>query len=59
MWGTELGLMVKFWEVTGPPNMWGSVGDGDVMIDSRDLEGVRDRLVSAEDAWKLMDWEQF
>ncbi|GKU22340.1 unnamed protein product [Fusarium langsethiae] len=59
MWGTELGLMVKFWEFIGPPKMWGSVGDGDVMIDSRDLEGVRDRLVSAEDAWKLMDWDQF
>lgn len=40
MWGTELGLMVKLWEVAGAPKMWGTVGDGDVMIDCRDLEGV-------------------
>ncbi|KAF4338397.1 hscarg dehydrogenase [Fusarium beomiforme] len=57
MWGTELGLMVKFWEVAGPPRMWGTVGDGDVMVDSRELEGVKDRLVSAEDAWKEVNWD--
>ncbi|KAL2837795.1 NmrA-like family-domain-containing protein [Aspergillus pseudoustus] len=37
MCGTELGLMVKFWEVAGAPRMWGAVGDGDVIVDSRDL----------------------
>ncbi|GAM37238.1 enoyl-CoA hydratase/isomerase family protein [Talaromyces pinophilus] len=42
MWGTELGLMVKLWEVAGAPKMWGTVGDGDVMIDSRDLEGAKE-----------------
>lgn len=56
MWGAELGSMVKFWEVVGAPRMWGTVADGDVMIDSRDLEGVKNRLVTAEDAWKLCDW---
>jgi hypothetical protein len=59
MWGTELGLMVKFFEVCGAPRMWGSVGDGDVMVDSRELECVGDRLVSTEDAWKAMNWDQF
>lgn len=59
MWGTELGLMVKFWEAVGSPKMWGTVGEGDVMIDSRELEGVKDRLVSAEDTWRQMDWSQF
>lgn len=59
MWGTELGLMVKFWESAGPPRMWGTVGEGDVMIDSRELEGVKNRLVSAEDAWRRADWSQF
>lgn len=52
MWGTELGLMVKFWEIVGAPRMWGTVGDGDVMIDCRDLEGVKERLLTAEDVWK-------
>ncbi|KAF3384089.1 Carnitinyl-CoA dehydratase [Talaromyces pinophilus] len=42
MWGTELGLMAKLWEVAGAPKMWGTVGDGDVMIDSRDLEGTKE-----------------
>ncbi|KAF4414692.1 hscarg dehydrogenase, partial [Fusarium acutatum] len=23
MWGIELGHMVKFWEIAGPPRMWG------------------------------------
>lgn len=59
MWGTELGLMVKFWESAGPPRMWGTVEEGDVMIDSRELEGVKDRLISAEDVWKRADWSQF
>lgn len=59
MWGTELGLMVKFWEVAGAPKMWGTVGDGDVMVDSRELEGVKDRLISAEDVWSQADWSRF
>lgn len=59
MWGSELGLMVKFWEVAGAPKMWESVGEGDVMIDSRELEGVKDRLVSVESVWKQADWSQF
>lgn len=59
MWGTELGSMVKFWEVAGAPRMWGTVGDGDIMIDARELEGVQDRLVTAEDAWKLVNWDRF
>ncbi|KUL82637.1 hypothetical protein ZTR_09457 [Talaromyces verruculosus] len=42
MWGTELGLMVKLWEVAGAPKMWGTVGDRCVMIDYRDLEGVKE-----------------
>jgi hypothetical protein len=58
MWGTELGLMVKFWESAEPPRMWGTVGEGDVMIDSRDLEGVKNRLVGAEDAWRRAGWSQ-
>ncbi|KAH7018453.1 putative hscarg dehydrogenase [Microdochium trichocladiopsis] len=58
IWGTELGLMVKFWEIAGAPRMWGTVGEGDVMIDARDLEGVKGRLVSAEDSWKLVNWDQ-
>ena len=49
--------MVKFWEVAGAPKMWGTVGDGNVMIDSRDLEGVKDRLISAEESWKLANWD--
>lgn len=59
MWGTELGLMVKFWDVVGAPKMWGTVGEGDVIIDSRELEGVRGHLISAEDMWKQGDWSQF
>jgi hypothetical protein len=58
IWGTELGLMMKFFEVAGAPRMWETVGEGDVMIDSRELEGVRDRLVSAEDFWRQEDWSQ-
>jgi hypothetical protein len=58
MWGTELGLMVKFWEVAGAPRMWGTVGEGDVMVDSRDLDGVKHRLVTAEDAWRVVKWDQ-
>ncbi|KAL4960345.1 uncharacterized protein BDV14DRAFT_211767 [Aspergillus stella-maris] len=58
MWGTELGLMVKFWEVAGAPQMWGTVGKGDVMVDARELEGIRGRLVSAEDVWRATDWER-
>jgi hypothetical protein len=59
IWGTEMGLMMKFWEVAGAPKMWESVGEGDVMIDSRELEGVKDRLVSTEDFWRQTDWSQF
>ncbi|KAJ5988434.1 hscarg dehydrogenase [Penicillium waksmanii] len=59
VWGTELGLMVKFWEVAGPPRMWGTVGEGDIMVDSRDLDGVKENLVSAEDVWSKVDWSQF
>ncbi|KAJ5910830.1 hscarg dehydrogenase [Penicillium subrubescens] len=47
-----------FWESAEPPRMWGTVGEGDVMIDSRDLEGVKNRLVSAEDAWRRAGWSQ-
>lgn len=54
-----MGLMMKFWEVAGAPKMWESVGEGDVMIDSRELEGVKDRLVSTEDFWRQADWSQF
>ena len=59
IWGTELGLMVKFWEVAGVPKMWGTVEDGDVMVDSRELDGVKDRLISAEDVWIQVDWSKF
>lgn len=59
MWGTELGLMVKFWEVAGAPKMWGTVGEGDVMIDCRDLEGVNEHLSTAEDFWRREKWEDF
>ncbi|KAJ6786271.1 hypothetical protein PWT90_00811 [Aphanocladium album] len=59
MWGTELGLMVKFWEISGAPKMWGTVGEGDVVIDARELDGIKDRLVSAEDFWRQGDWSQF
>lgn len=38
---------MKFWEVAGAPRMWGTVGDGDVMVDCRDLEGVKERLLTA------------
>jgi hypothetical protein len=58
MWGTELGLMMKFFEVAGAPRMWETVGEGDVVVDSRELEGVKDRLVSAEDFWRQEDWSQ-
>jgi hypothetical protein len=56
MWGTEMGLMMKFFEVAGAPRMWESVGEGDVLIDARELEGVKDRLVSTEDFWRQTDW---
>jgi hypothetical protein len=29
------------------------------MVDSRELECVKDRLVSAEDFWSQSDWSQF
>jgi hypothetical protein len=58
MWGTEMGLMVKFWEVAGAPKIWGTVGEGDVMVDARELEGVKDRFVSTEDFWRQEDWSQ-
>ncbi|KAL3472271.1 hypothetical protein BJX99DRAFT_235852 [Aspergillus californicus] len=57
IFGTELGLMVRFWEVAGPPKMWGTVGEGDIMIDARELEGVKGRLVSAEDYWEQVNWD--
>lgn len=59
MWGTELGLMVKFWENAGAPRMWGTVGEGDIMIDSRELEGVKDHLISTEETWRRADWSQY
>ena len=39
--------------------MWGTVEDGDVMVDSRELDGVKDRLISAEDVWIQVDWSKF
>lgn len=39
-------------DAIGAPKMWETVGEGDVMIDSRELEGVKDRLVSTEDICK-------
>ncbi|KAL4899076.1 hypothetical protein BDW74DRAFT_189548 [Aspergillus multicolor] len=59
MWGTELGLMIRFFEVAGKPRMWGTAGKGDVMVDARELEGVRGRLVTAEEYWEREDWSWF
>jgi hypothetical protein len=47
--------MMKFFEVAGAPRMWETGGEGDGMVDSRELEGVKDRLVSAEDFWRQED----
>jgi len=57
MWGTELGLMVKLWEVAGAPKIWGTVGDGDFMVDCCDFGGVEERLLTAEDAWRREKWD--
>ncbi|RDW64421.1 NAD(P)-binding [Aspergillus mulundensis] len=57
--GTELGLMIKFFEVAGAPRTWGTVGEGDVMVDARELEGVKGRLVTAEEYWAQENWDGY
>lgn len=59
IWGTELGLMVKFWEAAQVPAMWATVGKGDVTVDARELQGIEGRLVTAEESWKQTNWDGF
>ncbi|GCB22902.1 NmrA-like family domain-containing protein 1 [Aspergillus awamori] len=56
-WGTELGLMMRFWEVAGPEKSWATVGQTDTLIDSRELLGPCKTLVETEEAFAQVSWD--
>ncbi|KAL4881157.1 hypothetical protein BJY04DRAFT_207793 [Aspergillus karnatakaensis] len=55
-WGTEMGLMMKFWELVGS-NSWQTVGENDVLVDGQELLGEARPLVQTADAFAQISWE--
>ncbi|KAL7935857.1 putative hscarg dehydrogenase [Trichoderma chlorosporum] len=55
-WGTEMGLMVKFWELVGEKS-WQIVGTGDVLVDVREVLGTSRALIHTKEAFAQLDWK--
>ncbi|UKZ74586.1 hypothetical protein TrVFT333_002256 [Trichoderma virens FT-333] len=56
-WGTEMGLMMKFWEFTGAEKSWQTVGPGDVLVDAQELLGASRALIQTPEAFAQLDWK--
>jgi hypothetical protein len=56
-WGTEMGLMMKFWEFTGAEKSWQTVGPGDVLVDAQELLGASRALIQTPEAFAQFDWK--
>ncbi|KAJ6027317.1 hypothetical protein N7499_000872 [Penicillium canescens] len=57
LWGKEMGLMLKFWELVGPEKSWSTVHGDDVMVRLQDLlKETGPAMVGTEEAFGELDW---
>lgn len=57
MWGNEAGTMLKMWELVGEERSWATVGEGDVLIDIQELEGISDKLLGTEAGFRQLNFD--
>jgi hypothetical protein len=57
LWGKEMGIMLKFWELVGPEKSWSTVHGDDVIVRLQDLlRETGTAMVGTEEAFGEMDW---
>ncbi len=57
LWGKEMRLMLKFWELIGPEESWSTVRGDDVIVRLQDLlKETGPAMVSTEEAFGELDW---